>query len=409
MRFTTRLLHDHFAPDAASGATTQPIYQTSAYYQASAEEMEKVFAGRKPGFVYTRVNNPTIAGFEQRINALEGGVGAVACASGMAAIMQAVLNVVSSGDEIVAAGGLYGGTSSIFRDLASYGIRVRYAADSSVEAFAACMTEKTRLVYVESIGNPKLDVPDIAALASMVHQHEVPLFVDNTVTTPYLLQPISLGADVVIHSTSKAINGNGNSIGGIVVSGGKFRWDAAKFPKFRDYAFGPLSFIVRMRMRMVTDYGGCMAPFNAYLTGIGLDTLALRLERICANAQHLAEFCSQQSGILVNYPGLHSSPWHALAKQQFHERYGAMLTLRLGSREKAYAFIDSLHYALNVSNIGDARTLVIHPASTIFVHSSKQEKENAGVTDDLVRVNVGLEDIEDLQEDVEQALKKLQL
>lgn len=377
MRFTTRLLHEAFAPDAATGATTQPLYQTSAFYQPTAEEMARVFAGRRPGFVYTRVNNPTIARFEQRVNALEGGIGAVACASGMAAVSHAVLNILSQGDEILASGGLYGGTSSLFRDFASYGIGVRYAAGERVEDFRAALTERTRLIYIETIGNPKLDVVDIAALSELAHAHGVPLFVDNTVTTPYLCQPLALGADVVIHSTSKAINGNGNSIGGIVVSGGKFRWDAARFPKLREYPFGPMSYLVRLRLRMVTDYGGCMAPFNAYLTGIGLDTLALRLDRITANA---------------------------LAARQFGGRYGAMLTLRLGTRERAFRFIDALHYALNVSNIGDARTLVIHPASTIFLHASEEEKANAGVTDDLVRINVGLEDTEDLQEDFAQAL-----
>ena len=403
MRFTTRLLHEAFAPDAATGATTQPLYQTSAFYQPTAEEMARVFAGRKPGFVYTRVNNPTIARFEQRVNALEGGVGAVACASGMAAVSHAVLNILSQGDEILASGGLYGGTSSLFRDFASYGIGVRYAAGDSVADFRAALTERTRLIYIETIGNPKLDVVDIAALSELAHAHGVPLFVDNTVTTPYLCQPLAHGADVVIHSTSKALNGNGNSIGGIVVSGGKFRWDAARFPKFREYPFGPMSYLVRLRLRMVTDYGGCMAPFNAYLTGIGLDTLALRLDRITANALSLATFFAAR-GERVNYPGLPEHPSHALAARQFDGRYGAMLTLRLGTRERAFRFIDALHYALNVSNIGDARTLVIHPASTIFLHASEEEKANAGVTDDLVRINVGLEDIEDLQEDFAQAL-----
>lgn len=255
MRFTTRLLHEAFAPDAATGATTQPLYQTSAFYQPTAEEMARVFAGRKPGFVYTRVNNPTVARFEQRVNALEGGVGAVACASGMAAVSHAVLNILSQGDEILASGGLYGGTSSLFRDFASYGIGVRYAAGGSVADFRAALTERTRLIYIETIGNPKLDVVDIAALSELAHAHGVPLFVDNTVTTPYLCQPLALGADVVIHSTSKALNGNGNSIGGIVVSGGKFRWDAARFPKLREYPFGPMSYLVRLRLRMVTDYG----------------------------------------------------------------------------------------------------------------------------------------------------------
>lgn len=403
MRFTTRLLHEAFAPDAATGATTQPLYQTSAFYQPTAEEMARVFAGRKPGFVYTRVNNPTIARFEQRVNALEGGVGAVACASGMAAVSHAVLNILSQGDEILASGGLYGGTSSLFRDFASYGIGVRYAAGDSVADFRAALTERTRLIYIETIGNPKLDVVDIAALSELAHAHGVPLFVDNTVTTPYLCQPLALGADVVIHSTSKALNGNGNSIGGIVVSGGKFRWDAARFTKLREYPFGSMSYLVRLRLRMVTDYGGCMAPFNAYLTGIGLDTLALRLDRITANALSLATFFAAR-GERVNYPGLPEHPSHALAARQFDGRYGAMLTLRLGTRERAFRFIDALHYALNVSNIGDARTLVLHPASTIFLHASEEEKANAGVTDDLVRINVGLEDIEDLQEDFAQAL-----
>lgn len=406
MRFTTRLLHGSFGPDKATGATTQPIYQTSAFYQETAEDMAQVFAGRKPGFVYTRVSNPTLMSLERRINELEGGAGAVACASGMAAVSQAVLNVLCEGDELVASGGLYGGTSSFFRDLAHYGIQARYAAGDSPEAFEAAITERTRLLYVETIGNPKLDVPDIAALAGVAHAHGIPLFVDNTVTTPYLCQPLALGADVVIHSTSKALNGNGNSIGGLVVSGRQFNWTPDRFPKFKEYRFGPMSFLVRLRMRMVTDYGGCMAPMNAYLTGIGLDTLALRLDRICSTALALAKDLDAK-GLVVNYPGLASSPYHELAKRQFDGRFGAMLTVRLGTKERAFSFINHLHYVLNVSNIGDARTLVIHPATTIFLHASEQEKAAAGVTDDLVRINVGLEDPEDLLEDFHQALEQL--
>lgn len=406
MRFTTRLLHSSFGPDKATGATTQPIYQTSAFYQETAEDMAQVFAGRKPGFVYTRVSNPTLMSLERRINELEGGAGAVACASGMAAVSQAVLNVLQEGDELVASGGLYGGTSSFFRDLAHYGIQARYAAGDSPEAFEAAITERTRLLYVETIGNPKLDVPDIAALAGVAHAHGIPLFVDNTVTTPYLCQPLALGADVVIHSTSKALNGNGNSIGGLVVSGRQFNWTPDRFPKFKEYRFGPMSFLVRLRMRMVTDYGGCMAPMNAYLTGIGLDTLALRLDRITSTALTLAEDL-EAKGIAVNYPGLAANPYHELAKRQFGDRFGAMLTICLGTKERAFAFIDHLHYALNVSNIGDARTLVIHPATTIFLHASAQEKAAAGVTDDLVRINVGLEDPEDLLDDFHQALEHL--
>lgn len=406
MRFTTRLLHESFAPDAATGCVTQPLYQSTAFYQPTAEEMEKVFAGRKPGFVYTRVGNPTLARFEQRLRALEGGVGAVSFASGMAAVSHALLNVLSSGHEIVASSGLYGGTSSLLADFAQYGIRTRYAQGDRVEDFAAQINEHTRLIYIETIGNPKLDVVDIKALADLAHEHGIPLFVDNTVTTPYLCRPLELGADVVLHSTSKALNGNGNSIGGIVVAGGKFSWKADRYPKFRDYSFGPMSYIVRLRQRMVTDYGGCQSPFNAYLTGIGLDTLALRMDRICSTAQALAGYCESR-GLEVNYPGLASSPFHELADRQFGGRFGAMLTLRFGTKERSFAFIDHLHYALNVSNIGDARTLVIHPASTIFCHLSAEERQQAGVTDDLVRVNVGLEDTEDLLEDFDQSLKQL--
>lgn len=406
MKFATKLLHGSFGPDAATGSVTQPLYQTSAFYQETAEDMANVFAGRKPGFVYTRVNNPTVMSLERRINGLEGGAGAVAFASGMAAVSHAVLNVLSSGDELVASGGLYGGTSSFFRDLAHYGITVRYAAGDRAEDFAAVMTARTKLLYVETIGNPKLDVPDLAALSELAHAHGVPLFVDNTVTTPYLCQPLSLGADVVLHSTSKALNGNGNSIGGLVVSGNRFAWDPKRFEKFRDCAYGPLSFLVRLRMRMVTGYGGCMVPMNAYLTGIGLDTLSLRLDRITATAQLLAEDFAA-SGAAVNYPGLASSPYHAIADKQFGGRFGAMLTLRLGTKERAFAFINSLRYALNVSNIGDARTLVLHPASTIFLHASEEEKQAAGVTDDLVRINVGLEDPDDLREDFHHALSRL--
>lgn len=405
MKFTTRLLHESFDPNPATGCITQPIYQSTAFYQPTAEAMAKVFAGRKPGFVYTRVGNPTLAGFERRMKSLEGGVGAVAFASGMAAVSHAVLNVLSSGHEIVASSGLYGGTSSLFNDFSHYGIRTRYVKGDRIEDFEAAITEQTRLIYVETIGNPKLDVVDIRALAELAHAHGIPLFVDNTVTTPYLCQPLSLGADVVIHSTSKALDGNGNSIGGIVIAGGSFAWDAGRYPKFKDFSFGPMSYVVRLRQRMVTDYGGCQSPVNAYLTGIGLDTLALRMDRISDSALALAKFCAGK-GLEVNYPGLASSPFHAIAGKQFGGRYGAMFTLRFGTQERAFAFIDSLKYALNVSNIGDARTLVIHPASTIFLHLSPEERLQSGVTDDLVRVNVGLEDKEDLLEDFGQAIEK---
>ena len=406
MKFSTELLHGT-SPDKLTGSTTQPIYQTSAYYQEKAEDMEKIFAGRKPGFVYTRVNNPTIANFERRMAALEHGIGAVAFSSGMSAISMAIMNIVESGDEIVSSSGLFGGTSAFFNEIKSFGVNVKYVLENHVDNFEKLISEKTKLIYVETIGNPKLNVADIKSLADLAHSKNLPLFVDNTVTTPYLIRPLDFGADVVIHSTSKMINGGGNSIGGIVVCGKNFKWNPAKFPKLTDFAkFGNMSYIVRLRGNMLMNFGGCAAPFNIFLTGIGLDTLELRMQRSCDNALKLAKFLSEQKNIQVNYPGLENNFYHELAKNQFNNNFGTMFTLRLGNKENAFKFINSLKLALNVSNIGDARTLVIHPASTIYFHASEAEKVNAGVTDDLVRVSVGLEDISDLISDFEQALQK---
>ncbi|MBR3622754.1 MAG: O-acetylhomoserine aminocarboxypropyltransferase/cysteine synthase [Selenomonadaceae bacterium] len=270
------------------------------------------------------------------------------------------------------------------------------------------MTEKTKLVYTETIGNPKLDVADIKVLSDLAHNNNLPLFVDNTVTTPFMIRPLELGADVVIHSASKALNGNGNSIGGIVIVGNSAVWNLDKFPKLREFEkFGPLMYLARLRARMAADFGSALSPFNAHLTSIGLDTLALRMERATDNALALAEYLSYNKKVKISYPGLLSHPDYELAKRQFQGRYGLMFTLKAGSMENAFKFIDGLKLALNVSNIGDARTLVIHPWSTIFLHADDEEKAASGITEDLVRVAVGIEDIEDLKEDFEQSLAKL--
>lgn len=407
MNFATELLHG-IAPDKLTGSTTLPIYQTAAYSQATAEDLEKIFAGRKAGFVYTRVGNPTTANFERRIANLERGAGAVAFSSGMAAISAAILNVVESGDEIISSGGLFGGTSNFFRELKSFGVCVRYVKENRVENFSDLLTNRTKLIYAETIGNPKLDVTDICALAELAHKNNLPLCIDSTVTTPYLVRPIELGADVVIHSTSKMINGGGNSIGGIVITGKNFHWDAEKFPKLAEYEkFGAISYLVRLRAKMLTDFGGCPAPMNIFLTNVGLDTLALRMERVCDNALTLAKFLSEQKTIRVNYPGLEENSYHELAKKQFNNRFGAMLTLRFETKERAFRFINALNYTLRASNIGDVRTLTIHPASTIYLNVAAHEKEFAGVTEDLIRVNVGIEDISDLIDDFGRALSKI--
>ncbi|MBR1728883.1 MAG: O-acetylhomoserine aminocarboxypropyltransferase/cysteine synthase [Selenomonadaceae bacterium] len=407
MKFSTELLHG-ITPEKLTGSTTQPIYQTSAYYQETAEDMEKIFAGKKPGFVYTRVNNPTIANFERRMTALEHGIGAVAFSSGMSAISMSIMNIVENGDEIVSNSGLFGGTNAFFKEIKNFGVNVKYVVENKIDNFAKLITEKTKLIYVETIGNPKLDISDIKSLAELAHSKNLPLFVDNTVTTPYLIRPLDFGADIVIHSTSKMINGGGNSIGGIVICGKNFKWNSEKFTKLVDFAkFGNLSYIIRLRNNMLMNFGSCAAPFNAFLTGIGLDTLELRMQQSCDNALNLAKFLSEQKNIQVNYPGLENNFYHELAKKQFNNNFGSMLTIRLKNKEKAFKFINSLKFALNVSNIGDARTLIIHPASTIYFHANELEKINAGVTDDLVRISVGLENISDLISDFDQALTKI--
>ncbi len=384
MKFATKLLHGSSCGEKSTGSTTFPIYQTAAYRQETAEDLEKIFSHRKAGFVYTRAGNPTVANFERRMAELEHGTGAVAFASGMAAISAAILNVIESGDEIVASSSLFGGTLGLFKDLESFGIKIRYANEN----FAEMITSKTKLLYVETIGNPKLNVADIKKLSALAHENNLLLMVDNTLATPNLCNPLDLGADVVIHSTSKMIQGGGNAIGGIVI--------------LRD-----VNQILRLRGRMLMNFGGCAAPLNIFLTEVGLDTLSLRMERACQNALSLAEILSEQSNIRVNYPGLEGNPYRKLAAEQFENRFGTILTLDFDSKARAFNFINNLRLALNESNIGDVRTLAIHPASTIYLNATAEEKLNAGVTEGLVRISAGIEDIEDLTEDFLAALRKI--
>ena len=410
MEFNTKLLHGNFDPENNTGSTTFPIYQSSSFNHNTAEELEAIFKGSQPGFVYSRINNPTIDSLERRIAALEKGIGAIACASGMAAINLALLNILKQGDELVSTSGVFGGTYNLFQGYADLGIQAHYAKDARVESFAAKISDKTRLLFIETIGNPKMDVPDIKALADLAHNHGIPLIVDNTATSPALCRPFELGADIVIHSTSKLINGGGNSIGGIIVDRGKFQWSQEKFPKLQELKskYGPLTYLAKLRKGFHRDMGPCMSPFNAYLTSLGLETLGLRTERICSNALQLAEFLDHHQEIpWVNYPGLADNPYHNIAKIQFNSQFGIILTFGAGTKERAFKIINSLKYPCNLANIGDIRTLVIHPASTIYATNTDQEKEMMGVTEDMIRVSVGIEDIKDLIEDFDQALKLL--
>lgn len=404
--FNTGLLHGT-NEKYPQGATQVPIYQSSAFRHDSAEDLEKIFDNKKMGFSYTRINNPTVESFEKRVTMLEDGIGSVACASGMAALTNAFLNILQAGDEIVAACGLYGGTVELFDDLKPFGISVKYVSENKPEAFEAEITEKTRLIFAETIGNPKLDVTDIQAVAEVAHKHDVPLIVDNTVATPYLIQPLKLGADIVVHSSSKYINGSSDAISGILVCGKGLKWDPDRYPGLAPYRkFGPFAYIAKLRNGLFRNTGACLAPQNAFLNNLGLETLGLRMQRQCDNALELARFLQSLGGdIEVNYPGLEESPYHEIAKKQFKNGYGAIVTVRTGSKEKAFSIINSLKIPLIISNIGDTKTLVIHPESTIAAHISDEGKQQSGVFEDLIRISVGIEDIEDLKEDFKQAIE----
>jgi O-acetylhomoserine (thiol)-lyase len=408
MNFNTLLLHDKAFRDESTGATLTPIYQSSAFSFETAEELEKVFNHTMPGFSYSRISNPTVDAFEKRITALEGGFASVACASGMAAVTNAIMNIVQSGDEIISGSGIFGGTIDLFKDLEAYGIHTVYVKEGTPEEYESKITEKTKLIFAEVIGNPKLDVLDIEEVSKVAHKYQIPFLVDNTTATAFVVQPIKLGADIVINSSSKYINGSGNSISGIITDSGKFNWDHNRYPGLEKYKkFGPFQYSAKLRNGLYRNTGACLAPFNAFLNLLGLETMGIRMERLCSNTLALAEYLQANKEIVeVNYPGLTSSPWYEIAQKQFNGNYGAILTFRAGSKEKAYKIMNHLKYAVIAPNIGDTKLLVIHPASTIYLNSTEEGKVNAGVYDDLVRVSVGLEDIEDIIKDFEEAIKE---
>jgi O-acetylhomoserine (thiol)-lyase len=407
LRFDSLLVHGGLEPGPA-GATSVPIVQSSSYAYETAEALEDVFRGRAAGQVYTRLGNPTTEALERRLALLEGGGAAIATASGMAAITTAVMTIVRAGDEILASSSLFGGTFSLFRDtLSSFGITVRFIDPLDLEGFRSAINERTRLLFVETIGNPKLDVPDIPLLAEIAHQAGLPIIVDATVTTPCLATGASLGADIVVHSTSKYINGTGTSIGGAIIDRGVFNWNSTKFPHFEQFhkKYRAFAFTARARKLVHKDVGACAAPFNSFLLTEGIQTLALRMERHCNNALALARILNRHPMVAwVNYPGLEDSPQHAIASRLYGGRYGGLLTFGTGDKASAFKVINGLRLAKNLANIGDAKTLVIHPASTICADYNLEEKALMGVTEDLIRVSVGIEDSLDIIDDFEKAL-----
>lgn len=418
-RFDTQAVHAGQIPDPVTGARAVPIYQTTSYVFNSTEHAANLFALKEAGNIYTRIMNPTTDVLENRLAALEGGVGALAVSSGQAAITLALLNLAGHGDEIVSAASLYGGTYTLFAyTFAKLGVTVRFVDPSDPENFRRAITEKTKAVYLESIGNPKLDVPDFAAIAEIAHEAGVPLVVDNTVPTPYLLRPIEHGADIVIHSLTKFIGGHGTSIGGAIIDSGKFPWDNGRFPAFTEpdpsyhglryvETFGPLAYIVKVRVQLLRDVGTSLSPFNAFLFLQGLETLHLRMQRHSESALKIAEFLAGHPAVSwVNYPGLPSHSSHANAKKYLPKGCSALIGFGIkGGRRAGARFIEALQLFSHLANIGDAKSLAIHPATTTHSQLTPEEQLQTGVTDDYVRLSIGLEDPQDLLEDLEQALR----
>ena len=418
----TQALHAGQKPDSATNARAVPIYQTSSYVFNDTDHAARLFGLEEPGNIYTRIMNPTTDVFEQRVAALEGGVGALATASGQAAISLALLTLAHSGDEIVSSASLYGGTYTLFHyTFAQLGIQVRFVDATDPENFRRAITPKTRAIYAETVGNPKLDTLDIAAVAAIAHEHGLPLVIDNTMPSPYLVQPLAHGADIVVHSATKFIGGHGTSIAGVIVDGGRFPWNNGKFPQLSEpdpsyhgvnfwAALGNQAYITKARVQGLRDLGPCLSPFNSFLMLQGLETLHLRMERHSQNALAVAEFLERHPKVAwVNYPGLPSLPSHAMAKK-YHIRglYGGMISfgIRGGVRE-GKTFIDALQLLSLLANIGDAKSLVIHPASTTHQQLSPAEQLASGVTPDLIRLSVGIENVADIMADMDQALQKI--
>ena len=386
-----------------------PIYQSTTFKYDTSEQMARLFDLEDSGYFYTRLQNPTNDAVAAKIAALEGGVAAMLTSSGQAANFYAIFNICQAGDHFVCSSAIYGGTFNLFGvTMKKLGIDVTFVnPDASEEEISAAFKPNTKALFGETISNPSLEVLDIEKFARIAHSHGVPLIVDNTFPTPINCRPFEWGADIVVHSSSKYINGSSDAISGILVCGKGLKWDPDRYPGLAPYRkFGPFAYIAKLRNGLFRNTGACLAPQNAFLNNLGLETLGLRMQRQCDNALELARFLQSLGGdIEVNYPGLEESPYHEIAKKQFRNGYGAIVTVRTGSKEKAFSIINSLKIPLIISNIGDTKTLVIHPESTIAAHISDEEKQQSGVFEDLIRISVGIEDIEDLKEDFKQAIE----
>lgn len=414
----TLLLHGGQSPDPTTGSRAVPIYQTSSYVFHNTEHAQSLFALDEPGNIYSRIGNPTVDVLEKRIALLEDGVAAVATSSGMAAIALAVMNIASAGDEIVAASSLYGGTYNLFSTtLPRYGITVHFVDANDPENFRKAITPKTKALYGEIIGNPSLQVLDIEKVADIAHEAGIPLIIDNTFATPYLCKPISYGADIVVHSATKWIGGHGTTIGGLVIDGGRFNWNNEKFPSFTKpdnsyngiryaFDFGTLAFSTKLRVQMLRDFGSCLSPQSAFYLLQGLETLHVRIEKHNKNAKELAQYLSTHPGVdWISYPGLEDHPAHKLAQKYLTNGFGSIVNFGIkGGRDAGKKLIDNVALWSHVANVGDAKSLIIHPASTTHQQLSAEELQLTGVTEDLIRLSIGIESVRDLKNDLDRAL-----
>ena len=420
--FETLSLHGGQSPDSATNSRAVPIYQTSSFVFNDTDHAANLFALKEAGNIYTRMMNPTQDVFEQRITLLEGGVGALATASGQAAITYAILNIAQVGDEIVASSSLYGGTYTLFAyTFAKLGIKVHFVDVDKPEEYRSKITDKTKALYTETIGNPQINVADLETIAHIAHENGLPLIVDNTFASPYLCRPIEHGADIVVHSATKFIGGHGTSIGGVIVDSGNFDWNNDKFlglsqpdPSYHGIVYteacGKAAYITKARVSLLRDTGAAVSPFNSFLFLQGLETLPLRMERHVENAQKIAEFLSQHELVTwVNYPGLEKSPYHALAKKYLPKGAGSIFTFGVkGGLNEGKKFINSLKLFSHLANVGDAKSLVIHPSSTTHQQLDEESQRVAGISPDMLRLSIGIETIGDLLYDLDQALQASQ-
>ena len=416
--FETLCLHAGQMPDPATGSRAAPIYQTAAYVFDDTDHAASLFNAQTFGNIYSRLSNPTTAMFEERMAALEGGRAALGVASGLAAQMTALLTLLSTGDHIVSASTLYGGTYSQFDvNFRRMGIETTFVDPDDPATFAAAVTEKTRCIFIETIGNPSNNLIDIEAVAGIAHNHGIPLMVDNTFASPYLCRPFDYGADIVVHSATKFIGGHGTSIGGVIIESGHFPWDNGKFPEMTEPSkgyhgirffetFGDFGYITKCRLETLRTLGPCLSPFNSFLFLQGLETLPLRMERHVKNAKRVAEYLDQHDAIAwVRYAGLPDNPYHTLAKKYLPTGPGSILTFGIkGGQQAGVKFIESAEFMSHLANVGDAKTLIIHPASTTHRQLNEEEQASAGVSPDMIRISVGLESIDDILWDIDQSI-----